>query len=450
MERRPIDGADDFIKVLPITAKNATAVPLMPVVSGERISIICSSDDAEQDLDEDLIQSRPISPFGMRPPMRINPFGSMGPINSMSVIGPIPFMMNAGNMMHNPMVLSRTMSPPLPLGLTPPPFDLNNALLLEQRAFNVPPPPMMRSPFQPFSAGRPPLFSGNQMRPLGPNPFSQQFQSFPPPRPFEMPTEKRFNFPSDLPDNSQEKSHVPEHRMNSDPEILITSTQRTPIFRERQPSPILPDFPDLLGLLEDLPDILGEEPKPDERLSVQPGQPELPTFRIPKFLLNAPAPNVQAGPVQQPTSPVTLPFLQVPPFPAALAGKERSAPTPVNIPFLNVRSAVTPPTAVTPPPAPERRQSRSFLERLMDSIFLSGNNRQSKSMKPATDAMPIRPDQPAIRTGGRGLRLPDERIPDGIIVARPIESEVDDAIAPEQDSRAKSHHCKFSHLEIQQ
>lgn len=484
VERRPIDGDDDIVKVLPITAKNASAVPVLPFIAGERISIICSEDEDDLNLDEDdgLIRSRPIlMPFGMRPPMRMQPFNPMGglPLSSMSVIGPIPLMMNAGQMMnagnmmnHGPMMPSRSMSPPLPLNLTPPPFNLNNALLMEQRSFNAPPPSTpMRSPFQSFPAGQPFRFPENfnrQMRPLGPLtpiqrpvPFPNQFQPFQQPqRLFSGPTiaENRFNLPSEtIPDNSQEKSHVPEHRMNSETELPITTpSSRTPIFRERQPmNPFLPEFPEgLLSLLDDLPGLLGTEKiQPTERLSIQPGQQNMPVFRLPKFLLSTPRPlevsttEIPTGPVQLPARPVTLPFLQVPPFPAALA-KERSAPIPVNIPFPSVRNqAVNPPTS---PAAPERRQGRaSFFERLMDSILSTGNNKgPTKMEKSSSDSMPLETRAlPPIRTGGRGLRMPEDgALSDGIIVARPIAVE-GEAIAPEQDRRARSH-CKSFLLKI--
>lgn len=442
VERRPIDGQDDFVKVLPITAKNASNVPLIPFVTGERISIICSTDDEDSSADEDdgLIRSRPIiMPFGMRPPMRFNSLGGLPNLNSMSVIGPIPLMMNPGQMMP-----SRSIRPQLPLNLTPPPFNM-----LEQRNFNIPPPPQMRgSPFQNFPAGQPfrlPEPFNRQLGPMSrPNPFPPQFQPFQPfqHRPFpDIPNnmaEKRFNIPSEVvSDNSQEKSHVPEHRMNAEPEL--PSTPRTPIFRERQPNPMIPELPEgLLSLLEDLPDILGapeQEHQPTERLSTPPGQPNMPVFRIPKLLLNSPRRDVVPseipnGPVQLPARPVTLPFLQVPPFPAALA-KERSAPIPVNIPSVNI--PVNPANSQT---APDRRQGRaSFFERLMDSILSTGKGAPLKIEKSSSDSMPIETRAlPPIRTGGRGLRMPE----DGIIVARPIEVE---PAAPE-DRRARSH-CKF-------
>ena len=59
VERKPIEG--DMIRTLPITAKNASSIPLFPVVSGERISIICSSsdeDDSDMDSDSGIIPAR--------------------------------------------------------------------------------------------------------------------------------------------------------------------------------------------------------------------------------------------------------------------------------------------------------------------------------------------------------------------------------------------------------
>lgn len=471
VERRPLEGAENYVKILPITAKNATAVPLMPIISGERISIICSSDEESiTELDEEddsgLIHSRPIfMPFDMRPPMRIHPFNMMGgmPMNSMSAIGPIPLMMNPNQMMP-----PRSMRPPLSLNLNPP-FDLNNALL-EQRLsnpLNVPPPPQMRSPFQAFQAGRPfrfPEANLRQMRPFGPlspPPPPPQFQPFHQ-RPFDSHAmaEQRFNLPSDLiPDNSQEKSHVPEHRgMSSDPirPPLVTG-RPTPLFREHQRRPDFQGLPEsLLSLLEDLPGILGaEEAQPVQRLSNQQEQPNMPVFRIPKFLLNTPRPNpvegpssteMPSGPVQLPGRPVTLPFLQVPPLPAALVGKSRSAPIPVTIPFLNVRNAAPPvPSQMA---ALDRRQGRSsFFERLMDSILSpAGNNRQpsrnEKSSSVDTVSADTRAAQP-VRTGGRGLRTMPHNGPlmdSGLIVARPVVPG-DDSIAPEHDRRARAH-CK--------
>lgn len=482
VERRPLDGAEDYVKVLPITAKNATAVPLMPIISGERISIICSSDeDSITELNEEddsgLIHSRPIfMPFDMHPPISINPFNMMGgmPMNSMSAIGPIPLMMNPNQMMP-----PRSMRPTLSLNLTPP-FDLNNALL-EQRLLNPlnvpppPPPPQMRSPFQAFPAGRPfrfPEANLRQMRPFGPvstppPPQFQPFQQFQQ-RPFDghAMAEKRFNLPSDLiPDNSQEKSHVPEHRgMNSDPiRPPLVTARPVPLFRERQRAPDFQGLPEsLLSLVEDLPGILGaEEPQPVQRLSIRPEQPNLPVFRVPKFLLDTPRPKVAegvsstempSGPVQLPNRPVTLPFLQVPPLPAALVGKERSAPIPVNIPFLNVRNAAPPvPSQMA---APDRRQGRaSFFERLMDSILSPVNNRHppKNEKSPSGESVPAdtRATQP-VRTGGRGLRTMPENGPaldGGIIVARPVTPE-DESIAPEQDRRARAHFIQPRSLKV--
>lgn len=471
VERKPFDSTDDFVKILPITSKNASAVPLMPIISGERISIICSSDDDENmsDMDEEddsgLIHSRPIMmPFDLsRPQMRIHPFGMMGGMPMNSPNGPMPFpMMN--HMMQPP---PRSMRPQLPLNLTPPSFDFNNALL-EQRLlnpFNVPPPPSpMRSPFQSFPAGRPfrfPEVNLRQMHPISPPP--PQFQPFHQ-RPLDSHAmaEKRFNLPSDLvPDNSQEKSHVPEHRgMDTAGPVRpsLVTVRPIPLFREREPSPDFPSFPEgLLSLLEELPGILGaEEPQPVQRLSIQPGQPDLPVFRVPKFLLSTPGPKeVEAstekrnGPAQLPARPVTLPFLQVPPLPAALVAKERSAPIPVNIPFLNVRNSA--PSAPNPMiPAPDRRQGRaSFFERLMDTILSPVSNRQpsSKNEKSSSvESADIRAAQP-VRTGGRGLRTMPESGPvvdRGIIVARPIAPE-EEAIAPEQDRRARAH-CKLLNI----
>lgn len=473
VERRPFDSTDDLVKVLPITAKNASAVPLMPIISGERISIICSSDDEDSssivDLDEEddsgLIHSRPIlMPFDMsRPQIRIHPFNMMGGMPMNSAIGPIPFPM------MNRMIPPRSMRPQLPFNLNPSSFDFNNALL-EQRLLNPlnvppPPPPQMRSPFQAFPAGQPfrfPESNLRQMRPVSPPP--PPFQSFHQ-RPLDSHAmaEKRFNLPSGLvPDNSQEKSHVPEHRgmdTTTGPfRPSLVTARPVPLFRERQPSPDFPSFPEgLLSLLEELPGILAneEQQQPAQRLSIQPGQPDLPVFRVPKFLLSTAGPKeVEAnaekrnGPIPLPARPVTLPFLQVPPLPAALVAKERSAPIPVNIPFLNVRNAA--PSAPSPTgPAPDRRQSRSsFFERLMDSILSPVNNRNpSKNEKSSSvDSVPpvdIRAAQP-VRTGGRGLRTMPENGPildRGIVVARPIVPE-DEAIAPEQDRRARAH-CNF-------
>lgn len=326
---------------------------------------------------------------------------------------------------------------------------------MEQRNFNLPQMPPRSPMFQGFPSGQPfrlpEPFNRQQFGPgmSRPNLFPTQFQPFQQ-RPFpdmihnnnnNMAGEKRFNIPSEVvSDNSQEKSHVPDHRIHAEPEL--PSTLRTPIFRERQP---IPDFPEgLLSLLEDLPDILAapeQNHQPTERLSTPPGQPNMPVFRIPKLLLNNNTPprrdnvaqsDIPSGPVQLPARPVTLPFLQVPPFPAALA-RERSAPIPVNIPSsLNI--PVNPPQ--TPQTAPDRRQGRtSFFERLMDSILSTGKGTPSKIEK-SSDSMPVEAIViPPVRTGGRGLRMPE----DGIIVARPIESDLEPA-APE-DRRARSH-CK--------
>ena len=467
VERRPIDGSDDFVKVLPITPKNASDVPLMPIVSGERISIICSSDDDITDTEDDsnLIPSRPIIlPFGLgRSPMKISPFDL--PFDTMSVIGPIPLMMNPGRIMnHGPMMMPKAMRPQLPLNLTPPPVDLTNSFL-EQRAFNMPP-PHMRSPFQAFPAARPfrmPEPISRQIRPFGPV-MPSPFQSFPQ-RPFGLPilsSEKRINLPTDLePENSQEKSHVPEHR-NIDSVLPITpSTPSFQLNEQHQQFPLLPPIPEgLLGLLEDLPDIIAaeeEEEKSADGPSKRPEHQNVPVFRMPKMMLSPPtgpriaSAEAPSGPVPLPAHPVTLPFLQVPPFPAALA-KERSAPTPVNIPFLNVRNVVSTPNS--PNAKPEQRQGRpSFFERLMDSILSVGNNnknnnnsnnRASKDLKVSTDSMPVetRATVEPVRTGGRGLRMPEDgHLTEGLVVARPIDSH-DEITAPEQDRRGRSH-CKL-------
>lgn len=461
VERKPLGGADDLIKVLPITAKNASALPLMPFVTGERVSIICSSDDDETSIEDDsgLIQSRPIAPFGMRPPpMMSHSMGHIGmPVNPvMSVMGPFPFAMNQ--------------SPVLPFlrNLRPmtPPFHLQqqqlqqqqlhqqqlhqqqlhqqqliNSIMAEQRNFNIPPPPM-RNPFANLAAPRPlphlPELTPN--RPLFPMP--QPPQSFQPPRPlFSAPIDRRVPFPMPMPENSQEKSHVPEQRVTIAPldqNPLVPppapTTQRPAVRMPERPRPIIPGLPvGLLTLLRDLPHAGPTDQPPHQRLSIQPGQQSAPLFRIPKPLVNHPEPSEapQDTPAQQPARPVTLPFLQVPP-------SAKDAPIPVSVPFLRIR-----PISARPNEEPSRSDRRlgspsAFFERLIDTLLSNGPSRQAKSMK-MPDSVPMEARNSApIRSGSRGLRMPaDGPVPDELVVARPVDSAEDEA--PRQDRRGRSH-----------
>jgi len=424
VERRPIgsdSSAEDLIKVMPFDSKNMGES--LPIVAGESVSIICSSDDDEESDDEEAIlppSHRPmLIPFGMRPPQ------SRFPVDQM-MMGPFPLMMNnnGGGMSLPPL---RNLMRPNPFGMQPPPMNnINTNDLFEQRNSNFPLLPLVRSPFP--QADRP------QFRPFPGNAFPQQpsrpiIQAVPQFRvplststpPASTTTEKQIIVP-DLLDNSQEKSHVPEHRMNSPPETFVP--HRNPIFRmpERQSNPILPPFPEgLLSLLEDLPDIFPAEDDEDNSSehseeNEQPHRISVPIFHVSsKPLLTIPPTNQEASSkVGSPDNnkpavpfgarPVTLPFLQVPP--RSDAARQRALPMPMNIPFMNLGS-------IQPPPKPdgERRQEHpSFFERLIDSLLSVGNDNN----KPAP--APVKP-QPAIRAGSRAMRLDEP----SVILARPLE-----------------------------
>lgn len=61
MERRPFGAVapghdsttESLVRTLPITAQNASSIPIFPVISGERISIICSDDGDDDDEGDD-------------------------------------------------------------------------------------------------------------------------------------------------------------------------------------------------------------------------------------------------------------------------------------------------------------------------------------------------------------------------------------------------------------
>lgn len=57
VQRTPFGASADHetTTTLPITSENASSIPIFPIISGERISIICSGDgdDATEEDDED-------------------------------------------------------------------------------------------------------------------------------------------------------------------------------------------------------------------------------------------------------------------------------------------------------------------------------------------------------------------------------------------------------------
>lgn len=403
-------------------------------------------------------------PFGMRPPTRF-------PIDSM-MMGPFPLMMNNNNGGMLPPL--RNLLRPMSFGMQPPPMNNNNQLLnaavnndlFEQRNSNFPLLPLVRSPFPQGERPQFRPFPGNSFNPQQPfmsRPIIQAVPQFriplssstPQAAPITSTTEKQFILP-DLLDNSQEKSHVPEHRMNSPPETMVPPP-RNPIFRmpERQSNPILPPFPEgLLGLLEDLPDIFPAEDDDDEDSSSehseeleQPKRISVPIFHVSSkpLLTIPPAPEAsnKVGGAPDNTNlkpavpfgvrPVTLPFLQVPP--RSDAARQRALPMPINIPFMNLRNVQQPP----PKPDGERRQDPpSFFERLIDSLLSVGNENNNNN-KPV-QTIESKPLTTPIRGGSRAMRLDEP----SVILARPLEVGQEPISPPAAiNDRPSDSHCKF-------